>query len=255
MYAELEIALQPSEKIYFASDIHLGEPDYATTRKRESRLIEWLHAASKDAAAIFLVGDIFDFWFEYQHVVPKGYVRFMATVAALTDQGMPVYVFPGNHDMWMNDYLEKELGVKIFREQVVITSNGKKIFVAHGDGLGPGDFKYKLIKKVFTNPFCRWLFRWLHPDIGIKIANLWSRNSRQGHNMKKKRPIESEWLVAYARRKLEAAHYDYFIFGHRHIPSTYDLNDKSQYINLGDWIENETFGVFDGEELRLTRFS
>lgn len=247
----LDIPYQEGKQIYFASDIHFGEPNYETSRARERKVLRWIKSIEADAQAIFLVGDVFDFWFEYKHVVPKGYIRFFGKIAELVENGIEVYVFTGNHDLWMNDYLEKELGVTIFRDRVVVKCNGKKFFVAHGDGLGPNDTKYKLLKKVFTNPVCKWLFRWVHPDIGIKIANLWSRRSRIGHNLEENKHLRDEWLSLYAQRKLETAHYDYFIFGHRHIPLEHQLNEKSTYINLGDWIENDTYAAFNGKDLEL----
>ena len=254
MYQTLEIPLAENKRIYFASDIHFGEPNYKATRKRELKIIRWLDAIQQDAQAIFLVGDIFDFWFEYKTVVPKGYVRFLGKIAELVDNGLPIYVFVGNHDIWMRDYLEKELGVTIFRNQLIVKTNAKRIFVAHGDGLGPGDLKFKLLKKVFTNKFCQWLFRWLHPDIGIKIANIWSRRSRIGHALDKYEGPEKEWLVAYAKRKIKEEQCDYFIFGHRHIPIEYNINEKTKYINLGDWIGNNSYAVFDGENMELKYF-
>ncbi len=151
----------------------------------------------------------------------------------------------------MNDYLEKELGATVFTDRILLNCGGKKFFIAHGDGLGPNDVKYKLLKKVFTNPICKWLFRWLHPDIGIKIANLWSRRSRIGHDLERNGHIREEWLSLYALRKLETEHFDYFIFGHRHIPFEHQLNEKSTYINLGDWISNDTYAAFDGIDLSL----
>ena len=254
MSAQLQITHQSGKKIYFASDIHLGEPDYQSSREREARFLRWLANIERDAQALFLVGDIFDFWFEYKKVVPLGYTRFLGRIAQLTDAGLPVYVFPGNHDIWMKDYLEKESGVQIFRDKLVLDCGGKRIFVAHGDGLGPGDLKFKLLKKVFTNPFCQWLFRWLHPDIGIKIARLWSGNSRLGHQLDKKISTDKEWLVQYARRKLEKEHFDYFVFGHRHLPKEYNISETTKYINLGDWINSNTYGEFDGETLRLQTY-
>ncbi|MCP4121239.1 MAG: UDP-2,3-diacylglucosamine diphosphatase [Bacteroidetes bacterium] len=248
------MSLQQGQKIYFASDIHFGEPDLETSRKREKKLLDWLGHIRSEAAAIFFVGDVFDFWFEYRHVVPKGSVRFLGRLAELVDEGLPVYIFPGNHDMWMNDYLETEVGVHIIRDRLIIESNDKRIFVAHGDGLGPEDKKFKLLKKVFSNPFCQWLFRWLHPDIGIKIATLWSRRSRKGHSIDKFNGPENEWLVTYAKRKLETEHLDYFVFGHRHIPLEYQINEKSKYINLGDWIVNNTYGEFSSQGLYLRSF-
>ena len=254
MYPTLDIPLSDGRKIYFASDIHFGEPNYKATRERERKFLRWLDSIENDAQALFLVGDTFDFWFEYKTVIPKGYVRFLGKLAQLVDNGLPVYVFTGNHDLWINDYLEKEIGVTLFRSKVVVQSNNQKIFVAHGDGLGPGDIKFKLLKKVFTNPFCQWLFRWLHPDIGIKIATLWSRRSRIGHDLEKFEGPDKEWLVAYAYRKLETAHYDYFIFGHRHIPIEFNLNDQSKYFNLGDWITSDSYAEFDGKQMALKYF-
>lgn len=250
----MSIPLPPGKKIYFASDIHFGEPDYRTTREREDRLVRWLNTVASDAEAIFFVGDIFDFWFEYKRVVPKGCVRFMGKVAELTDRGLPVYVFPGNHDIWIGEYLETELGVTIIRGKLELETDGKKLFVAHGDGLGPNDTKFKLLKKIFTNPFCQWLFRWLHPDIGIKVARLWSRRSRLNHDEEKFLGPDKEWLILYAERKLESAHYDYFLFGHRHILVEHALNDRSTYINLGDWIEHNTYGEFSDGTFRLCKF-
>ncbi len=254
LYQHIEIPLAEGKRIYFVSDIHFGEPNYEATRKRELKFLRWLESIKHDAQAIFLVGDTFDFWFEYKTVVPKGYVRFFGKLAELIDNGLPIYIFAGNHDIWMKDYLEKEIGVTIYRNQLIVNSENKNIFVAHGDGLGPGDIKFKLLKKVFTNKFCQWLFRWLHPDIGIKIASLWSRRSRLGHALDKYKGPEKEWLVAYAKRKVEEAHYDYFIFGHRHIPIEYKINEQTKYFNLGDWIYNNSYCVFDGREMELKYF-
>lgn len=255
MYNQLNISLAPGEQIYFASDLHLGEPTYEASRAREKKFLTWLDSIKSDAKALFLVGDTFDFWFEYNTVVPKGYIRFLSKIIELQDNGTDVYIFTGNHDIWIFDYLEKELGVKVYRKQLELTANGKQIFIAHGDGLGPKDYKFKMLKKVFTNPFCIWLFKWLHPDIGIKIANLWSRRSRTGHSEDKRIPIEDEWLVAYSKRKLESKHYDFFLYGHRHLPSEYMLSETSKYINLGDWIVNDTYAIFDGENLDLKKYN
>ncbi len=254
MNQTLEISLIPGKKVYFVSDIHFGEPNYEATRARERKVIRWIESVESEAQAFFFNGDTFDFWFEYQTVVPKGYVRFLAKIASLVEKGIPVYVFTGNHDLWMRDYLEKELGAKVFKEKLLVNAADKKIFIAHGDGLGPSDTKYKLLKKIFTNPVCIWLFSWLHPDIGTKIASAWSRNSRKGHALDKFKGADKEWLVAYSKRKLETAHYDYFIFGHRHIPFEHSLNEYSKFINLGDWIINNSYAVFDGKDIELKYF-
>ena len=218
--------------------------------------MRWLDEAKKDAAEIYIIGDIFDFWHEYKTVIPKGFVRIQGKLAELTDAGIPVHVFTGNHDLWMFGYLEKELGVKIYKAPVQRTFNGKKFFIGHGDGLGPGDHGYKFIKKVFANPVCQFLFRWIHPDIGTRIANYFSRISRYGaEGDEKKLEVfsgeENEWLVQYAKEKLKKEHFDYFVFGHRHLPLDIVLNEKSRYINTGDWLDYNSYAVFDGEQLEL----
>ena len=165
-------------KIYFASDFHLGIPDYKSSLIREKKLVNWLDMISGNADEIFLMGDIFDFWFEYKTVVPKGFVRLLGKLAELTDSGIKIYIIKGNHDMWMYDYLPREVGINILDDKVILEEDGKKIFLAHGDGLGPGDTGYKLIKKVFTSAICQWLFARLHPNFGIGFAHFWSRKSR-----------------------------------------------------------------------------
>ncbi|MDB5283514.1 MAG: UDP-2,3-diacylglucosamine hydrolase [Bacteroidota bacterium] len=245
-----------SGKIYFASDLHLGTPDEVSSLKREKLFVKWLDEAKKDAIEIYIIGDIFDFWHEYKTVVPKGFVRLQGKLAELTDAGIPVHVFTGNHDLWMFGYLEKELGVKIYKAPIQRTLNGKKFFIGHGDGLGPGDHGYKFIKKVFANPVCQFLFRWIHPDIGITIANYFSYKSRFGEpSGEKKLEVfmgeEKEWLVQYAKLKLNKEHFDYFVFGHRHLPLEIQLNEKSRYINTGDWLDYNSYAVFDGVNLEL----
>ena len=244
--------MKPGQKIYFASDFHLGIPNEAASLEREKQLVSWLDEISTDAAEIFLVGDIFDFWFEYRTVVPRGYVRLLGKLAELTDSGIPVYHFIGNHDMWMFGYFEKELNIPVYKHPVEREFEGKKFYIGHGDGLGPGDHGYKFIKKVFRNPVSQWLFARIHPNLGIGIANYWSRKSRlaQGE-IDPFQGEEKEWLVQFCREKLEEEHFDYFIFGHRHLPLDIDLNGKSRYINLGDWIKHNSYAVFDGKHLEL----
>jgi UDP-2,3-diacylglucosamine hydrolase len=243
-------------KIYFASDLHLGTPDEQSSAAREKLFVQWLDEAKQDAAEIFIIGDIFDFWHEYKTVVPRGFVRLQGKIAELTDAGIPVHVFTGNHDLWMFGYLEKELGVKIYKAPIQITRGGKKFFIGHGDGLGPGDHGYKFIKRLFANPMAQFLFRWIHPDVGVKIASFFSYKSRFGTQGDKKvleefKGEENEWLVQYARRVLTREHFDYFVFGHRHLPLDIALNEKSRYINTGDWIDYTSYAVFDGNELTL----
>ncbi|HUM50204.1 MAG TPA: UDP-2,3-diacylglucosamine diphosphatase [Chitinophagales bacterium] len=254
----LELNLQPTKKIYFISDLHLGAPNYEASLVREQKIIRFLESVEKDAQAIFLVGDTFDFWFEYKHVVPKYFIRFLSKLIQLKEKGIDIFIFTGNHDLWINDYLKKEVGAHIFHEKIelqLISANSTKIIlVAHGDGLGPGDKKYKFLKKFFSNPICKWLFRWLHPDIGMKIAQLWSRHSFTDPSIEVFHGEDREWLIQYCKRKLTEKHYDYFVMGHRHLPMNIDLNEKSAYINLGDWIVNYNYAELDGEEMKLIKF-
>lgn len=246
----------PRNKLYFASDFHLGVPTHAKSLEREKRIIAWLDSIKEDAKSIYLLGDIFDFWFEYKTVVPKGYVRLLAKLANLVDDGIEINIIRGNHDMWMYDYLPKEIGVNILEDKTILSENGKQIFLAHGDGLGPGDLGYKLIKKVFASKICQWLFARLHPNFGIGIAQFWSRKSRIA-NQEKPDPFlgeEKEWLVSYCKRKQNEMDIDYFVFGHRHLPLEIDIDKKTKYINLGDWIHHNSYAVFDEEELTLQYF-
>jgi len=250
------IELSSGKNVYFASDSHLGAPTAKESYARELRLIKWLDSVKKDAGAIFLLGDIFDFWFEYKTVVPKGFVRLLGKLAEITDSGIPVYFFAGNHDLWMSGYFEKELNIPVFHSPEIFTINGKRFFIAHGDGLGPYDKGYKRLKKIFTCPLFVWLFRWLHPDIGIRLGQYLSVKNKliSGDEDVKFLGEDKEWLVQYARQKLASAHYDYFVFGHRHLPLDIALNEKSRYINLGDWIHHFTYGKFDGCTMCLNKF-
>lgn len=244
-----------SKKIYFASDFHLGTPDQMSSRKREDKIIRWLESIRNDAEAIFLVGDVFDFWFEYKHVVPKGFVRFLGKIAEIRDSGVPVYLFTGNHDMWMFDYFEKELDIPVFRQPIEVKINDQILLVGHGDGLGPGDSFYKFLKLIFANPLLQWLFGWLHPNIGMAIAQAWSRNSRIA-NMKKADPFkeEEEWLWLYCKSIEKEIHHDLYIFGHRHLPIDKALNDQSRYINLGEWVSQYTYLELSSKSAELKGF-
>ncbi|MBL4586622.1 MAG: UDP-2,3-diacylglucosamine diphosphatase [Flavobacteriales bacterium] len=247
--------MKTGKKIYFASDFHLGLPNAKKSREREKQIIDWLEDISKDATEIYLLGDLFDFWFEYKKAVPKGFVRFQAKLAELCDRGIEIHVFTGNHDMWMFNYFEGELGVKMHRNPIKKEWNGKKFLLGHGDGLGPGDLKYKFIKKVFANPLCIWLFGWIHPDIGMGMANSWSGNSHKANNKKDEsyHGDENEWLLQYCKMKLKTEHTHYFIFGHRHIPLNLEVGKNSRYINLGAWFSEPHYAVFDGNELLLKK--
>jgi UDP-2,3-diacylglucosamine hydrolase len=247
--------MESGKKIYFASDFHLGVPNYESSRRREKILVDWLDSIKVDAQEVYLVGDLFDFWFEYKFTVPKGYVRFLGKIAELTDSGIPVHFFTGNHDMWMFDYLPQEIGVEIHRDNITRDFNGKRFYIGHGDGLGPGDRKYKFLKNFFASKTCQWLFARIHPNLGMGIANMWSKNSRTA-NIKDGEEFlgdENEWLYIYSKEILEKEHFDYFIFGHRHL--VLDLPIKgtsSRYVNLGEWATgNPHFASFDGESLTL----
>lgn len=241
------------KKIYFASDNHLGAPTSEASRPREQKFVAWLDHVKQDAAAIFLLGDLFDFWFEYKTVIPKGFTRTLGKLAEISDSGIPIYFFVGNHDLWMNGYFEDELGIPVYYKPKEFTFNGKTFFIGHGDGLGPKDKGYKRMKKVFTNPVFKWLFRWVHPDIGVKIAQYLSVKNKliSGDDDATFLGDDNEWLAVYSKRKLEEKHRDFFVFGHRHLPLEIQLNDKSKYINLGDWIQYYTYGVYDGEHFEL----
>jgi UDP-2,3-diacylglucosamine hydrolase len=243
-----------ASKIYFASDFHFGVPNYSTSREREDLVVSWLEEIRKDAAEIYLMGDIFDFWFEYAAVIPKGFIRFQGKLADLADSGIKITFFKGNHDMWMFDYFVKELGIQIISEELILERNGMKFYLHHGDGLGPGDAKYKILKKIFRSEFCQWLFARIHPNLGVAIARKWSKHSRLQNNQKEGfQDLEKEWLVSYSKELLLKEHYDFLIFGHRHLPLDVQLGD-SRYINLGEWMNFNSYAVFDGENLELRYF-
>ena len=243
------------KKVYFSSDNHLGAPTKEASKPREAIFVKWLDEIKEDAAAILLLGDLFDFWFEYKHAVPKGFVRVLGKLAELKDNGIPIYFFIGNHDLWMENYFEEELNIPTYRKAQEFEFNGKNFLIGHGDGLGPGDYGYKRMKKVFTNPFAKWLYRWLHPDIGIPLAQYFSVKNKliSGDEDAEFLGEDNEWLIQYCKRKLETKHYDYFLFGHRHLPMEIKLKEDSKYINTGDWITHYTYAEFDGNDLLLKK--
>ena len=243
------------KNIYFASDFHLGAPSYAESRIRENRIVDWLNFIEPTCSELFLMGDVFDFWFEYKNVIPKGFIRLQGKLAQMADAGVKIYFFKGNHDMWVNDYFTKEIGIEIISDELKIERNGKKFYLHHGDGLGPGDKQYKFLRKIFRNPLCQWLFGILPPRIGIGIANAWSGSSRIANNKKEVfLGDENEWLAIYAKEQLQKEQFDYFIFGHRHLPLDIKLNDNSRYVNIGEWLNYNSYGVFDGRDLKLVYF-
>jgi len=246
-----------SKKIFFVSDAHLGTPSHEKSLVREKLFVKWLDEIKPQAEEIYIIGDLFDFWFEYSKVIPKGFTRILGKLAEITDAGIPVYFFTGNHDVWMRGYFEKELNIPVYHEPVVKTLRGKKFYLAHGDGLGPGDYGYKFLKQIFRSKFCQWLFKWLHPDIGITVADFWSKRSRYVSADGKIEPYlgeDKEWLIIYARQLLEKEHYDYFIFGHRHLVLDIPLKENSRFINLGDWLTHFTYAEFDGKTFRINHY-
>lgn len=248
--------MKSSPKIYFASDLHLGLPDYLQSRNRENLFVQWLDSIKHDATEIYLVGDIFDFWWEYKKVVPRGFTRFLGKISELSDAGIKIYFFTGNHDVWVFDYLEKECGVSICREPVTREWGGKKFYIAHGDGLGPGDYGFKILKKIFTSKILQWMFARLHPNFALWLAHSWS-NSRRNSELLPPEPFlgeDKEYLILHARNMLHKEHFDYLIYGHRHIPMVIKLNEKSSYVNLGDWLMNYTYAVFENGKLELKSF-
>jgi len=253
-----------SKKIYFLSDFHLGAPDHAASLEREKIIVQFLDEVKNDAAELFLVGDMFDFWYEYKKVVPKGSVRLLGKLAELSDAGIPIHFFVGNHDMWMRDYFQKELNIPVYFEPKEFERNGKVLLVGHGDGLGPGDHGYKRLKKVFRNPVSKWLFGILPPVVGMGIAHYMSRRSRAQTGGKEEIFLgeDKEWLIIYCREKLKEKNIDFFIFGHRHLAIDYRLSNTtadektgSRYINLGDWIRYFTYAVMEGDQITLRSYT
>ena len=244
------------KKIYFASDQHFGAPTTESSKIREQKFVNWLNEIKEDCEVLFLLGDLFDFWFEYKKAVPKGFVRVLGKLAELRDRGVQIHFFVGNHDLWMRDYFEKELNIPIYHQPKEFNFNKKTFLIGHGDGLGPGDKGYKRMKKIFTNPFSKWLYRWLHPDIGIQLAQYLSVKNKliSGEEDVKFLGEDNEWLVQYCKKKLTKKKYDFFVFGHRHLPLEIHLSENSKYVNTGDWITHFTYAVFDGEQMMLKSY-
>ncbi len=252
----MEILLPPDKKIYFASDFHLGVPNYTSSLAREKRIIAWLDQIKRDAHSIYLLGDIFDFWFEYKHAIPKGFIRFQGKLAELRDAGIPIYFFTGNHDMWMFDYFTKELDIVIYREPQMLHINGKVFLIGHGDGLGPGDSMYKIQKMFFNSKVCQWLFARIHPNLGMGIAQLWSKQSRLANTKREEKfnGEENEFLLSYCKTIEKETHHDFYVFGHRHLPLDLEVGVNSRYINLGEWVHFNTYAEFDGQAVALKTY-
>jgi len=241
---------RPGKKAYFASDFHLGVPNDEISLQREKKIVSWLADIAADAQYLFLVGDLFDFWFEYKHVAPKGFVRLLGKLAELSDRGVEVIIFCGNHDLWFKDYLRKEIKAIIIDRPISITLGDKKIYMAHGDGLGPGGLRFKLIRSIFTNPLCQWLFYWIHPNIGYGLAKIWSSISKENPP----EPNEDEKLLIHSKSIEKTYPHDFYIYGDCHLPKVQSISSRATYVNLGDWISHFTYGVFDGKDMTLKTF-
>lgn len=244
-----------THKAYFFSDVHLGVPDYESSLAREKKLVKWLDSIKHEASDIFILGDLFDMWFDFKRVIPRGYVRLLGKFAELTDSGINIHYFTGNHDMWVFDYFKKELNLKIYTKAQTIELMGKSFFLGHGDGIGDGDRSYKFIKRIFSSKTNQWLFARLHPNFGLGLAHYFSKKSRisNGNFEEYSDNLESEILVKFCKRTLKSKHYDYFVFGHRHIAIDLELQSNSKYINLGEWVRNPHYAVFDGKNLKLEK--
>lgn len=239
-------------KYYFASDVHLGL-SVGDERQRELLFIQWLDKVSHDAKAIFLLGDIFDFWCEYKKVVPKGHVRTLGKLAELTDKGIEIHFFPGNHDMWTFGYFANELGLIVHKNSLTIELDGKTFFLAHGDNVGTLSPGYRFLRYIFASPFFQFCFSWIHPRWGVAFAKRWSRHSRLSKGIAIPFYGEKESLYLFAKEYVKARPIDYFIFGHRHTPIIMPVNEQSQFIILGEWIHGKEYAVFDGETVELKK--
>ena len=250
----MNFLLPSNKKVYFASDLHLTTSTDEKSRQRELDFVQWLDMVKTDAAAIFLLGDFFDFWFEYRYVVPSGFVRLLGKLAELTDSGIPIHYFTGNHDQWMRNYLNKELNIQIYCKPAEFEINGKLFFIGHGHGnnISPENYFYRLIYFAFENRLLQRLFAALHPRWGMALGANWSINSRKRRGIRKPFiAVENEMIYWYTRNMLTTKHYDFFVFGHRHLALDIPLNENSRYINTGEWIEAKSYAVFNGETVSL----
>ena len=246
-----------NKNVYFLSDAHLGSLAIEHGRMQERRLVRFLDSIKTKAAAIYLLGDMFDFWNEYRHVVPKGYTRFLGKVSELTDMGVEVHFFTGNHDIWTYGYLEQECGMTVHRKPSTVEIYGKVFYLAHGDGLGDPDSKFKLLRKMFHNHTCQALLNAIHPRWGMALGLNWAKKSRLKElaNPCPYKGEDKEELVLFAKdQERQSNHRDYYIFGHRHIELDLMLSHTTRLLVLGDWIDNFTFGVFDGEQFWMENY-
>lgn len=238
-------------KIYFISDLHLGASALKNNFEREKYIVSWLDSIKNNCSKLFLLGDTFDFWFEYRYAVPKGYIRFLGKLCEMSDLGIEIHLFTGNHDIWIFDYLPKECGIILHTQNESMILNGKKFYIGHGDGLDPNDKGFRVIRKIFHCKFLQRCFRWIHPDLGISFARKWSSHSRLSHSDPNEYHSKEEEIELFCRKTLSHEYYDFFIFGHRHFPIDVNISSNCRYINTGDWIDHYSYAVLDGEHLSL----
>ena len=244
--------------IYFLSDAHLGSRANKHGRTQERRLVRFLDSIKEKAGAVYLLGDMFDYWYEYKYVVPKGYTRLLGKLSELTDLGVEVHFFTGNHDIWAFDYLEKECGVILHFQPVTVELGDKIFFLAHGDGLGDPNPTFKLLRAIFHNRFCQILFSAIHPRWGMEFGLSWAKQSRLKHEAEDPPQYlgeNKEHLVLIAKDYLRThPNVNFFLFGHRHIELDLMLSRTTRILILGDWITHFTYAVFDGEQLWMENY-
>jgi UDP-2,3-diacylglucosamine hydrolase len=244
-------------KAYFLSDLHLGAPYFEDSHKSEKRVVDFLDSIKEDADVIYLLGDILDYWYEYRYVVPRGYVRFFGKLAELTDRGIRIVWFIGNHDIWIYDYIPNELGVEVVDGYRVENINGKNFFLTHGDGVGKLKPSFKLIRTIFRNKFCQKLYSSLNPRWTVPFAYRWSDHSRKKGGPT---PEMADWMLknitAFSKEYLQShPDIDYFVYGHLHIVRDLPLEEKARILVLGEWISQFTYAVWDGSTLQLLKYT
>ena len=246
--------------VYFISDAHLGCRAIEHQRTQQRRLTRFLDQIKDKAEAVYMLGDMFDFWFEYRQVVPRGFTRFLGKVSELTDSGVEVHWFVGKHDMWMTDYLECECGVTIHREPCLVEIYGKEFYLSHGHhvDIAPGDWRTRLMFRMFESTFVRRMATLIHPDLFVDFGLNWARHSRMRHMAQGEEPYKGEHderMVTFAKQYL-ATHpsVNYFLFGHRHIELDLMLTHECRLLILGEWYSHFTYVSFDGSTLVMNDY-